>query len=195
MAYQTLRQPGYYDHHPTVRLDRHFVIAGYFVQETRQIGYQVAALTGLGVSDLDRKIEHHVGCSIQELLREQGEERYRALECRWLGRLLGESPPGIITLGDGALIDAANRKQVLRNAELVALDLDLPNCYWRVQQNQTDDSADWHPLYPGPILSWEQIRPFHELRRPGFAEAHHRIDIRGKARAELVEQLMGLLGG
>ena len=48
---------GYYDHHPLVTLDRHLVVAGYFGAENRQIGYQLAALTGLGFSDLDRTIE------------------------------------------------------------------------------------------------------------------------------------------
>ncbi len=47
-----------YDPYPITTLDRHLAVAGYLSAETRQIGYQLAALTGIGAVDLDRKIEH-----------------------------------------------------------------------------------------------------------------------------------------
>lgn len=183
----------YYDHHPLVTLDRHLAVAGYFGDETRQIGYQLAALTGLGVSDLDRTIEHHAGKSVWELIWTEGEERYRSLERDHLGRLLAARPLSILTLGDGTLIDEGNRRRVLDNAYLVALDLDLPNCYWRIKRGPLGQKEYWHPLYAGPIERFEQIRPFHELRRPGLAEAHHHIDLRGLKRNEVVGQLMQLV--
>ena len=184
---------GYYDHHPLVTLDRHFVVASYLGAETRQIGYQLAALTGLGVSDLDRTIEHQAGRSIHALVRQDGEGRYRRLEQRMLSRLLNARPASIITLGDGTLIDVDNRRQVLEQSDLVVLDLDLANCYWRLLSKTPHERDDWHALYPGSIVSWEQIRPFHALRQPGFVEAHHRIDLCGMARSEAVKQLMGIL--
>ena len=184
---------GYYDYHPLVTLDRHLVVAGYFGAETRQIGYQLAALNGLGFSDLDRTIEHYAGKSIWELVWTEGEERYRRLERRHLRRLLAARPLGVITLGDGTLIDEANRRRVLDEAHLVVLDLDLPNCYWRIKGGPLADEEYWHPLYPGPIERFEQIRPFHELREPGFAEASHRIDLRGKGRSEAVDRLMEIV--
>ncbi|MEM7582087.1 MAG: shikimate kinase [Acidobacteriota bacterium] len=185
----------YYDPHPVVTIDRHVVIAGYIGAESRQIGYQLAALTGLGVTDLDRKIEHHVGRSIQELIWSQGEWRYRQLERKYLGRLLAERPWSILSVGDGALIDDRVRQQVLDQALLVVLDVDLPNCFWRIKSQQDDAQVDWHPLYPGPIERFEQLRPFYEQRWPGFSEGHHHIELRGKGRKEIVERLMELIGG
>lgn len=183
----------YYDHYPLVVLDRHLVIAGYLGAETRRIGYQLAALTGLGVTDLDRKIEHHAGKSVWELIWNDGEPRYRQLEQKHLIRLLAEKPRGIITLGDGALIDEANRERVLAQACLVVLDLDLPNCYWRIQSTSLGEKDFWHPLHAGPVERFEQVRPFYELREPGFTQAHHRIELRGKSRGQVVEDLMTIL--
>ncbi len=187
----------YYDPHALVTLDRHVVIAGYIGAETRQIGFQLAALTGLGVTDLDRKIEHHAGRSIQELIWTEGEWRYRQLERKHLTRLLAARPCSILSLGDGALIDRKNLRQVLEHALLVVLDLDLPNCFWRLKAHhgsqKGDQQIDWHPLYPGPVERFEQIRPFYEQRQPGFAEGHHHIELRGKGRGEVVQQLMRLI--
>lgn len=185
----------YYDPHPLAVLDRHFVVAGYLGAETRRIGYQLAALTGLGVTDLDRKIEHHAGKSIWELIWNDGEARYRQLERRYLARLLAERPCGILTLGDGTLIDEENRSRVLEAARLVVLDLDLANCYWRIKSTGLGEKDFWHPLHTGPVERYEQIRPFHELRAPGFSQAHHRIELRGKGRSEVVNQLMALVEG
>ncbi len=182
----------YYDPHPLIPLDRHLVVTGYLSAETRQIGYQLAALTGHGVTDLDRKIEHHAGKSVWELIWNDGEELYRTLESQYLERLLAETPRRIITLGDGALIDGGNRRLVLEQARLVVLDLDLPNCYWRIRSTPLGEQSFWHPLHAGPVERFEQIRPFYELRAPGFAEAHHSIELQGKKRGEVVEQLMAL---
>jgi shikimate kinase len=184
---------GYYDHHPLVALDRHLVLGGYLGDETRLVGYQIASLTGLPVTDLDRKVEHHAGKSVWELIWSEGEERYRRLESRHLTGLLAERPYGIVSLGDGALIDAANRELVLAEASLVVLDLDLPNCYWRLKSSPLGDRDAWHPLHPQPLRGIEELRPFFELREPGFAGAHHRIEVRGKRRAEIVAAVLALL--
>lgn len=185
----------YYDPHATVTLDRHLVLAGYLGDETRRIAYQLAALTGLGVSDLDRKIEHHAGKSVWELIWNEGERRYRRLEREYLRRLLAETPRAILSLGDGALIDEDNRRRVLEEARLVVLDLDLANCYWRLKSSPLGEKGYWHPLYPGPVERFEQVRPFHELRAPGFAEAHHHIELRGKGRGDVVDRLLEMIAG
>ena len=183
----------YYDHHPLVHLDRHLVLAGYVSSDTRKIGYQLAALTGLGVMDLERTIEHFAGMSIPKLMHTEGEVHYRRLERKHLRRLLDGQPRGIITLGDGTLIDSTNRQWVLGETKLVVLDLDLPSCYWRLRRGATEDMDHWHPLYAETLERFEQVRPFHQLRQPGFAEAPQRIDLGRHGRGAAVDQLMALI--
>ncbi len=179
----------YYDYHPRVQLQRHLVLTGYFTEDTRHVGFQLAALTGLGVTDLDRTVEHFAGQSMRQLIAFEGEAQYRRLEAQHLQRLLASRPYAILTLGDGALIDPINLNSVLDLADLVVLDRDLSNCYWHIQR-LIGEQGSWHPLYPGPVEGFEQIRPFIELRQPGFAKAPQHIDRLRFDRRESVELLM-----
>ena len=182
---------GYYDVAPRMSLEHPLAITGYIPSETRRIGYRLSALTGLGVTDLDRKVEHVAGQSIPRLLLEEGEDAYRRLEGEALRRLLNERPFGILTLGDGALLDTSSRQRVLQSTRLVILDLDLPNLYWRLSPGGDASEEPWHPLIPHPLERFEQLQPFHGPRAVSFAEARHRIPLRGLAQA--VDQLLKLL--
>ncbi|MEM9595292.1 MAG: shikimate kinase [Acidobacteriota bacterium] len=184
---------GYYDHHPLVHLDRHVAIAGLIGDETRTIGYRLAALTGLPVMDVDRSIEHTAGMSVWNLIWKETEARYRELEREHLERALTSRPLGIITLGDGTLIDEDNRRTVLESADLVSLELDLPNCYWRLKTRPTAEMDFWHPLHAGPLERFDQVKPYVERRLPGLESAPHRIQIRGKDKGVIVDELRRLV--
>ena len=184
---------GYYDYAPTHVLDRPLVLAGYFADQTRYLGFRLAALTGLPVNNLDRLIEHRTGKSIWDLVWSEGEARYRALETELLDRSLRERPCSIVTLGDGALIDEGNRRRVAEGAQLVVFDVDLPNFYWRLKASEVADNDFWHPLHAGPVQGFEQVRPFYQQRQPGFATADHHIELAGRDDARLFDALMELL--
>lgn len=183
---------GYYDYEPLLDLDRPLALAGYLSAETRVIGYRLAALTGLPSVDLDRTIEHFTGMSVWNLIWTEGEERYRELERRYLRSALDAKPAGILTLGDGALIDDDNRELVLAKSHLVTLELDLANCYWRLKASPRTHQEFWHPLHDEPLDGVERLRPFHARRAPGMAAGHHRIPVRGKGLGEIVSELMAL---
>ncbi|MEM9553006.1 MAG: shikimate kinase [Acidobacteriota bacterium] len=184
---------GYYDYHPLLSLDRHVALAGYLGAETRVIGYRLAAVTGLPVVDIDRSIEHDAGKSIWHLIWTETEAQYRNLERRELERALSARPFSILTLGDGALLDPVNRKRLLEQTHLVALDLDLANTYWRLQAGDTADKDFWHPLHSGPLERVEQVKPYFDIRQTALDVAHHRIDLRGKTKSAAVSALQDLL--
>lgn len=184
---------GYYDHGPTVHLDRPVALAGYLTEETRVVGYRLAALLGLPSIDLDRRIEHLSGRSVWSLLWDESEARYRQLERQELRRAVRERPCGILSLGDGTLLDEENRDLLHRHSHLVAIDLDLANTYWRLKASERADMAFWHPLYPGPLERIEQVRPFWQARAPHLAAAHHRLELPGRDKGHLVEELQALV--
>jgi shikimate kinase len=184
---------GYYDYHPQAELDRHLVFAGFLTDETRAVGHRLASLMGLPFADLDRKIEHHAGCSVGELVADEGESYYRHLEREQLRRALKDTPFGVVTLGDGALIDAGNRRAVTNHATLVALELDLPSCFFRYQTKAAENEGIWHPVYPGPLRNLEQIRPFYQQRKAGIEAAHVRVDVRGKSLSQMLEATFAAL--
>lgn len=184
---------GYYDYAPRLQLEQHVLLTGFIATETRSIGYRLAALNGLPFADLDRMIEHQAGMSIWKLVWTQGERHYRFLERECLRRELDARPFGILTLGDGALIDDELGQEARARAAVVALELDLPNCYWRLKSLPQADSDFWHPLHVGPLEKIDQVRPFFAERQKGFAQATQRIRMQGRRLSDVVELVQELL--
>ncbi len=201
---------GYYDYAPTVFVRRHVTLISLITSETRAIAYRVSALSGLRFVDLDRFIEHRGGSSLDVLIRNRGERSYREFEAEALRAALRDSPPAIISLGDGCLIDAASRELVTRHTTLISLDLDLANCLWRVRnyervlllRSSREAAArrrpvevtetPWHPLY-GPVDDLDDLRPYYQERRPGLDAAHRRVPARGQSVEHLAERVLEIL--
>ena len=185
---------GYYDGHPLVTLTRHIALAGLVTADTARIGHQLASLTGLTLIDLDRQIEHEAGRSVWEVILEEGAASYRLFENQCLDRALADRPYGVLVLGDGTLLDDENRRLVADQTTLVALERDLPNCYWRLQTIQQEQNRTaWHPMFPDPLTSLDQVRPFFQQRQPTLGVAHHALPMAGQSVGETVQRLMELL--
>lgn len=185
----------YYDHHPLVRIERHVVLAGLVTADTRALGYQLAALNGLPFADLERKIEHHAGASTWKLARLEGVASYRRREQIALERALDDRPFGIVVLGDGTLIEPANRRLVDLRTHLVIIDYDDAGCYWRLSRGDAGPDEAWHPFHPEPLGSIDQVRPFAEARREGLRGGDLRLPTEGRRLADLLVDLRGWLDG
>lgn len=181
----------YYSHESQLALDRHVALVGHLVDDTRRVGLMVSSLSGLPLRDVDRLVEHQAGMSLWELVARYGEERYRSLERRELGRALDDMPPGILVLGDGLLIDEDNLRRVLERTRLVCLDLDLANCYWRLRSRVGDGL--WHPVVRGPLGGIDDLRPYFEARDAGFSRCHHTVQWGGRSYREVAREVLGLL--
>lgn len=176
---------GYYDHAPRVRLVRHVAVIGWWSELTRAAAYRAAALLGLPFEDLDRLVEHEAGQGLGPLVLDRGESAYRAIERRSLERIVGQAPPAILALGDGALLDADNRRLVRGACRLVVLELDPAGLYWRIRSACRGRGGDyWHPLIAGSPRSVDEIRGYYRDRQPGFADADARLDVRGLSGAQ-----------
>lgn len=194
---------GYYDPAPRALLDKPVALVGHLSDEVRVVGYRLAALWGLPAASLDRTIEHRAGKSIQHLLLSESESSYRRHERVELARLLRDRPAGVLTLGDGTLLDPDNRALLERDSHLVALELDLVTLYWKVSgdgepsrgRNASDFQPVWTPQHTEPPRGFEQVRPFWQPRQEAFQAAPHRIDVSGLDRAGTVRALEELLSG
>jgi shikimate kinase len=186
--------PDYYDPHPLLTLERHVALVGLVAADTQRIGHQLAALTGLTLIDLERRVEHEAGRSVWEIVFHDGPRRFRELERRCLAQALFEKPGAVLVLGDGTLLDEASRQSVAAATRLVALQRDLPNCYWRLQTLQRRRAQTcWHPFFPELLQSIDQVRPFYQERQPTLAAARHAVQLAGRPTYEVVRQLMELI--
>ncbi|MEM8930194.1 MAG: shikimate kinase [Acidobacteriota bacterium] len=181
---------GYYDDGPLVALDRPVTLAGFLVEETRAIGQRAAALLGLPVHDIDRAIEHEAGTSVWNLIWRDGEARYRTLERQHVAKALAARPLGVITLGDGVLVDPAVRQDILNRTDLLVLDLDLLGLFGALKATKNASMDFWHPLHAGPLERIEQVRPFYDARRSSFDDASSRITATGQTRHALIDRVV-----
>ncbi len=189
-----MKVSGYYDPHPLVVLGRHLAIIGLLATETRAVGRRVAALSGLPFYDLDRAIEHQEGRSLRQLVTLSGEAGLRAAERSVLDRILDAEPRGILSLGDGALIDSASREAVATRTTLWALELELHECFWRVRALQAAaEDGRWHPVERA-IGRVSELRPYFQLRSPGLSSAQKRVSAyrkgSGAQATAILEQLL-----
>lgn len=178
----------YYEPHPLLVLDRHFVLAGPVVDDTRRIGHRLASLLGLSFIDLDRRIEHTAGASIWTIARDEGTASLRRRETLALRDATRDHPFGVLVLGDGTLIARENQIQVAQEGRLVVLDYPPSNVYWRLRSLASDRQGRWHPLDTEPLTRLEQIEAFVAERAPGFA-AGERVDVPGRRFGGVVETL------
>lgn len=163
----------YYEHGPLVLLQRPVVLIGFLGVDQHGLGRDLAALSGLPLIEVDRWIEHEAGQSLVSLVQTRGIEALRQLEDRFLAQALVTRPPGIIVLGDGALLKETNLRQVLDKATLVYLKLSLASTYWKLRHQAVGS----HPLLLQPPESTEELRPLLAERQGGFNQAHVTLDM------------------
>ena len=117
----------YYDYTPAICLQKTLAIAGSHKSRYQKVAYDLGALSGLSLKDLQLWISHVSGQSVEELtLTVEGYARYLELEEEMLSRLLSEQPFGIAVLGQDTLTRESNVELVRQRAILVYLNYSEP---------------------------------------------------------------------
>ena len=119
----------YYGYHPRIIPVRHIAVTGFAGSKASLVAAAVAQLTGLGFTDLDRLIEHSCGTSLADLVLTKGERAMRKYETELLEQSLSSAPPGVLALGEGALLVGENRDRIRRDAHLVYVELSAFQLY------------------------------------------------------------------
>jgi shikimate kinase len=189
-----MTQVDYYDYEPTVTLLRPVAFIGHPGCATSEIVYDLAALTGLALHDLDRRIEHEVGQNLWAYARQHGAHALRQQQAALLPGVLAQQPPGLILLGEGVVLDLELLSQVKAWTVLVFLELPAAACYWALRQRiRQHEGTLMHPWLPDRLDDVQDLWPFLERMQPVMAAAEHRIRTAGQSVHEVVLTLQGLL--
>jgi shikimate kinase/3-dehydroquinate synthase len=100
--------------------------------------------------DLDRELEGSLGRSIPEAFEELGEERFRVLEAEKTLEALRDEPPGVLSLGGGAVTSPAVRASLRDHALTVLIDVDPQTAWTRTRDSARPLARDeelFHALY------------------------------------------------
>lgn len=88
-------------------------LIGYRGTGKSTVAKRLAERLGCPWCDADAVLEERVGCTIAALVRERGEEEFRAREAEVLGELLAGFP-GVLATGGGVVLRPANRDLLVR---------------------------------------------------------------------------------
>jgi shikimate kinase len=165
----------YYEPYPRLRLSRSVVLAGQLGCGAAVIGRHIASRTGLPFCEVDRSVEHEVGCSLARLAFEEGpgyiERRAEAI----LTRLVSRSPFGVVVL-DRAWLPPTARGVLHRQTHFVHIQRPVEYLTKRLDQ-EIRRAGDW-VLGGSSIGPEERIDPDRliDRRRLLLGEAHVVLD-------------------
>ena len=150
------------------RLRRTVALVGMMGAGKSSVGRRLAARLNAEFRDADSEIEMAAGCSVSDIFARYGEQAFRDVERKVIGRLLQE-PAHILATGGGAFIDDSTRAEITARATSVWLRAPLDVLVERVGRRET------RPLLrdgdPREIL--ERLL---ETREPVYASADITVD-------------------
>jgi shikimate kinase len=185
---------GYYDHHPTHRLERSLALVSFVNHMTRTVAHRLACMTGLPLSLLDELVEHQVGASSHKAIRENGLSVWREVEKTELAKAIASQPPTILALGEGALGDPDNLRLSLEAAELVYLFMPGDQACHRASLQPANHGASfWAEVEARGGVPEEAMRELFEGRHFAYGLAHYTLDASRQSLSDTANQLLDRL--
>ena len=179
---------------PETSIDgRHIFLTGFMGSGKTTIGKKIARKIDRPFYDCDQEIEKQTNCSIPDIFRYEGEQKFRKDEQQIISGLAGILRPAVIALGGGALMQESNLEIVKKHGQLIYLK-SHPDVIWqRVRLNR-----DRPLLISGQkVLSKEEfdqkISGLMADREKGYLAADLVIDCGRKKADELADLIIAQL--
>ena len=152
------------------------VITGFMGCGKSKVARELARRLNVLFLDLDEKITQREGRSPAQLIVEDGERAFRAIESNTLREVLDTKTAGVIALGGGAWIEETNRAAI-DSCKCVTVWLDVP---FEICWSRIETSAEVRPLgrtKSQALELYERRRPIYQLAQIHIAvEGHESID-------------------
>jgi shikimate kinase len=137
-----------------------------------KVARALAQSLNLTMVDLDESITARTGRTPAQLINEDGERAFRAVESETLRDVLHSREAGVVALGGGAWIEAANRELINEyGCATVWLDVPFEVCWARIEMTGED-----RPL--GKTRSQALAR--YKRRRPVYHLANIHVPVSGR---------------
>ena len=145
------------------------VIIGFMACGKTDVARALARRLDLPMVDLDEAIAKELGRTAAQLIREDGEPAFRAIETKRLHELLEGGAPQVISLGGGAWITEVNRRLIDQCGSIsVWLDTSFDLCWERIAASRED-----RPLG----RTREQAEELFRARQPIYQQARIRVPV------------------
>ena len=161
----------------------HLLLQGFMGTGKSTVGRLVAERAGAPFVDLDEAVVERAGRSIPDIFAMEGEATFRRLEAAALHTALAASPPTVIALGGGALLDRSLRRRVLARARVVTLAA-------RAETIAARTAQAGRPLLDDAPSRLDRIGDLLVARADAYAEAHAQILTDDLAPAEVASRVL-----
>ena len=163
------------------------IITGFMCCGKTRVARELARRVNLEMMDLDERITEREGRSPAQLIVEEGEPAFRAIESDALRELLETKAAGVIALGGGAWIQDENRELIHQHNWLsIWLDAPFEVCWGRIEASGHD-----RPLGK----TREQAQELFDRRRPIYQLADVHIAVKPEDDVEVVvDRIAGFAG-
>ncbi len=169
----------YYSDYPdaqvTPELDRHIVLTGPPGVGVKSVGTALCSLSGWAYVEVDRLVEHDVGCAIAGLVAREGLALVSARCWSQVYRALVRSPAAVIVVHAPVLAHRSRLNELLERARLVYLDADPADLAVHLKHRQTQRPGElaWFGRSPIELDAVHALvresdpvrRAAHEVRR------------------------------
>ena len=150
---------------------RPIVITGFMGCGKSRVARALAQNLNVSFVDLDESITARTGRTPAQLIDEDGEPAFRRIETDTLREVLNSGEAGVIALGGGAWIEAANRELINQfSCTSVWLDVPFEVCWARIETGGED-----RPLG----RTRDQAAALYERRRPIYQLATIHVPVLG----------------
>jgi shikimate kinase len=158
------------------------VIVGFMGCGKTAVARALAQRLNLPMVDLDEVIAEQHGRTAAQLIREDGEPAFRAIETTALQKILESGAQSVIALGGGAWITEANRRLIDQHGCVsVWLDTPFDLCWQRIATSDED-----RPLG----RTREQAEQLYHIRQPIYQHATIRLPVQaGETLDKIVSRL------
>jgi shikimate kinase len=99
---------------------RNVFLTGFMGVGKSEVGKPLAKKMNWNFIDIDRLIENEVGKTVTEIFQDEGEDRFRELEARFVLQVC-QNEKQVVALGGGAMVKLDSRLRVLGAGEVVYL--------------------------------------------------------------------------
>ncbi|AWB45201.1 shikimate kinase [Paenibacillus sp. CAA11] len=163
------------------REEENLILIGMMGTGKSTVAAMLAEQTGRQLVDLDLEVATAAGCSIPEIFETRGESYFRQLEAQTLKRVL--SGDGIVlATGGGAVLNPANRAEMLQRGRVIALKADVSTILSRVGEDPN------RPLLAGGAE--QRIRELLEARKFAYDFAHCTVETSGKSAGQVTSEIL-----
>jgi len=119
-----------------MKLKQHVFLTGFMGSGKTTAGKTLATLLKTRFIDLDEYLEKKENRTIPEIFEEDGEEKFRELETKYLTEILKLKDPHVISLGGGTVCFNQNLELVKKNGQLVYIELPINTLAERIKESK-----------------------------------------------------------